>query len=85
MKVPEKYLSGVTWNGVNSDMEYMEARAAMSYENFFPKEIPDVSGNREIVSLVEKQMVSFVKGVFDVHDKKTWEDFCGDFAESVDD
>ena len=32
--VPEEYLEGVTWNGVNSDTEYIDARARMTYREF---------------------------------------------------
>ena len=34
MMVPEKYLYGVTWNGINSDYEYVDARAHMAYEEY---------------------------------------------------
>lgn len=37
MDVPTEYLKGVTWNGVNSDAEYIDARAQMSYAAFLPE------------------------------------------------
>ncbi len=36
MNVPMEYLKGVTWNGINSDFEYTDARAQMSYAPFLP-------------------------------------------------
>lgn len=38
MNVPDEYLEGITWNGINSDTEYIDARAKMNYEDYFPKE-----------------------------------------------
>lgn len=43
MDVPIEYLKGVTWNGINSDSEYIDARAQMSYAAYLP-------GNRVIPS-----------------------------------
>ena len=36
MKVPEQYLRGVTWTGINSDTEYIDARAQMTYRDATP-------------------------------------------------
>ncbi|MCR5155644.1 MAG: extracellular solute-binding protein [Butyrivibrio sp.] len=36
MNVPVEYLKGVTWNGINSDFEYIDARAQMSYAAYLP-------------------------------------------------
>ncbi|MCR5670222.1 MAG: hypothetical protein K6G10_04390, partial [Butyrivibrio sp.] len=38
MDVPLEYMKGVTWNGINSDSEYIDARAQMSYAAYLPKE-----------------------------------------------
>ncbi len=46
MDVPVEYLKGVTWNGVNSDFEYIDARAQMSYAAFLPESSATMSGRQ---------------------------------------
>ncbi len=47
MNVPVEYLKGVTWNGVNSDFEYIDARAQMSYAAFLPERSVTMSGRQK--------------------------------------
>lgn len=76
MNVPDEYLSGVTWNGVNSDTEYIDARAKTRYEDYFPKKISGHKEDSELNSYIDNMLESFVKGDMDVNDEKNWNDYC---------
>ncbi len=62
IKVPDDYLAGVTWNGVNSDMEYIDARAEMSYQQYLPKEVSGYPYDERIVGSFEKEWERIIKG-----------------------
>ncbi|MCR5701214.1 MAG: extracellular solute-binding protein [Lachnospiraceae bacterium] len=84
MNVPDKYLIGVTWNGVNSDTEYIDARAKMRYESGFPKETSDNGIITEINNYVDEMTDKFVKGDADINDDKNWQDFCNGYNDIAD-
>ena len=75
MHVPERYLVGVTWNGVNSDAEYIDARAQMSYRVLLPAEPvlhEPVSG---LADYVDRAIQNFVTGITDPEDDVEWESY----------
>ena len=75
MHVPERYLAGVTWNGVNSDAEYIDARAQMSYRVLLPAEPvlhEPVSG---LADYVDRAIQNFVTGITDPEDDVEWESY----------
>lgn len=75
MYVDDKYLVGVTWNGINSDMEYIDARAELSYINYFPKEQCDVGIIEKLYEYVNKNMYEFIVGIKDIDDDSQWESY----------
>ena len=75
MQVPERYLAGVTWNGVNSDAEYIDARAQMSYRPYLPKESVLHEAVGELTEYVDRAIEDFVTGKKDPEDDRAWEDF----------
>lgn len=62
MKVPDEYLAGVTWNGFNSDMEYIDARAEMNYMPYFPARISEARYDETMVKLFEQMWIKVIKG-----------------------
>ena len=76
MRVPEEFLYGVTWNGLNSDTEYVDARAQMAYVEYLP-EPGDVSHerNEELSGYLDGWLMDFVTGEKDVSDDETWEEY----------
>lgn len=62
MHVPDEYLAGVTWNGVNSDLEYIDARTEMSYREFFPEEISQHHYDEKIMVRLNQILVKMIKG-----------------------
>ncbi|MBO7531824.1 MAG: hypothetical protein J6T50_08475, partial [Lachnospiraceae bacterium] len=76
MAVPEKYIYGVTWNGLNSDAEYVDARAQMAYMDFFVDpggELP--VGNAELSEYLDRHMIAFVTGEEDVRSDSIWREY----------
>ena len=78
----EKYIDGVTWNGVNSDTRYIDMRASMSYENFYPShivELPDEPfANRireKLDEYTNKMIIAFITGTADITDDSQWKEF----------
>lgn len=75
----ESYIDGVTWNGVNSDTRYIDTRAAMSYETFYPSRRVAISAEPEILQLrilldeyIDQMIVEFITGISDVKDDSQW-------------
>ncbi|SES77882.1 extracellular solute-binding protein [[Clostridium] polysaccharolyticum] len=75
MDVPIKYLRGVTWNGVNSDTEYIDARAEMGYEAFLSKTVSKKEYNEALCNFVDDFTYDLVKGRYDVWDNGKWNTF----------
>lgn len=69
MHVPDEYLVGVTWNGINSDLEYIDARAEMNYRAFFPEEVSEHGYDKKIVSLLEELLVKMIKGEMEIDEE----------------
>ncbi len=75
MVVPEKYLRGVTWNGVNSDAEYIDARAQMSYSAFLPEQISEDRYDSRLSAYMDSEITAFVTGEKDTLNDGEWEEF----------
>ena len=76
MAVPEKYIYGVTWNGVNSDSEYVDARAQMAYMDYFVEaegSLPE--RNEELSEYLDGYMIMFVTGEKDITDDRVWNEY----------
>ena len=79
MAVPEKYIFGVTWNGVNSDSEYVDARAQMAYLDCFVQAgdgLPE--RNEELSEYLDGYMIMFVTGEKDITDDGVWKKYVSD-------
>ncbi len=75
MVVPEKYLRGVTWNGVNSDAEYIDARAQMSYSAFLPGQTSADRYDSKLSAYMDTAVTAFVIGEKDITDDGEWKDY----------
>ena len=83
MVVPETYLRGVTWNGANSDTEYIDARAQMSYNAFLPEKISGEAYDAESSEYMDSAIADFVTGEKDVGDDREWDDFTEDVKRAL--
>ncbi len=80
----EKYANGVTWNGDNSLVEYLDARAVRSYENYY-FERREVFQSLEWLDYVSDRMDEqmdadtrirqFIFGAEDIFSNEIWENF----------
>ena len=76
MRVPDKYLYGVTWNGLNSDSEYVDARAKMAYADYLPQNDVRAAGKDEKLSVyLDRYLADFVTGRSDISDDDVWNEY----------
>lgn len=59
--VPDDIFLGVTWNGINSDMEYINVRAKMSYQPYLPEVVSDYEYDDETVRRYEKEWINLIR------------------------
>lgn len=80
----EEFANGVTWNGDNSLVEYLDARAVRSYENYYyvEKELfrskdwqEKVSGRQDGMTDVDTRISQFVFGEEDIYADEVWNIF----------
>lgn len=82
--VSEDYIDGVAWNGDDSLMEYIDARAVKTYENYYANrhnftgalprvESKSLSGQ---AAYTEKMLVRFITGESDITSDEEWRSFC---------
>lgn len=76
------YIDGVTWNGVNSDALYIDTRASMNYEAFYPSEriVFHTSRNtteirKSLDEYTDRMIVEFITGISDASDNSRWQTF----------
>jgi len=79
--VKESYIDGVTWNGNNSLLEYMDARAIKGYEPFYStktyiihemllgEENHDLT---EIQTYTDEMIKLFITGKLDINSEEAW-------------
>ena len=76
MRVPDEYLYGVTWNGLNSDSEYVDARAQMAYMDYLPGQTAALCERDEALSeYLDGYLIDFVTGRSDVSDDDVWNEY----------
>ncbi len=80
MKVPEKYLAGVTWNGVNSDAEYIDGRAYVSYRDYLPKSTKQGIRNEALSFYTDSYYKAFITGIKDIESDAAWEEYLNGLA-----
>ncbi len=73
LNVPEEYLEGVTWNGMNSDFEYINGRAYMSYEEHLPEVRELHAYDGELAGYIDAAMDDFIRGKRDIGSDEEWE------------
>lgn len=75
MRVPEKYLLGVTWNGINSDAEYIDGRSQMSYAEYLPEFKEAHEYNEEVSNYIDRAIKAFVTGEKDIWSDVEWVEY----------
>lgn len=79
MNVPETYMRGVTWNGLNSDAEYIDARAQMSYLDRLPRDITGEDDlhpyDEKLSAYMDRYIYEFVTGKSDIGSDKKWQEY----------
>ncbi|MBO7336171.1 MAG: hypothetical protein J6U42_04455, partial [Lachnospiraceae bacterium] len=81
MYVPDVYLKGVTWNGLNSDAEYVDARAQVGYSDHLPERRYQGTFDAETASYTDRYIYSFITGERDVFDDNEWDTFVQSVSE----
>lgn len=76
MLVPDEYIRGVTWNGINSDAEYIDARARMSYEKYMTVDSTGSGRYPKLCEYMDNWIYDFVTGKKDILDDGLWKYFC---------
>ncbi len=86
-----KYSGGVTWNGSTTDGEYMNAQAALLYQEYTPEEYIGVliftpEEEEEIKNIrasidahIEETVIEFITGKRDVYDDAAWAEYLKEF------
>lgn len=59
--IPDEFFLGVTWNGINSDMEYIDVRAKMSYQPYLPESLSNYEYDEETVKQYEKEWIDLIR------------------------
>ncbi len=75
MMVDDVYLRGVTWNGVNSDAEYVDARAQVAYEDFLPEDPAFLTYDEALSRDMDDHLYGFITGQYDIYDEDEWDAF----------
>ncbi len=74
MNLQDKYLKGVIWNGINSDTEYIDARAQNNYKSALPESICYDTGNDALRAFIDKGLENFISGKTELNDSQ-WNNF----------
>ncbi|MCR5322300.1 MAG: hypothetical protein K6E85_03390 [Lachnospiraceae bacterium] len=72
MNVPDRYLKGVTWNGINSDTEYIDGRAQISYIDCLPDIESLHEADTELSEYLDRAVKEFITGERDIYDDEIW-------------
>ncbi len=75
MDVPVRYIEGVTWNGVNSDAEYIDSRAQMSYRDFLPDIKEPPVKDAALSAYADAALSDFIRGIKDIGSDEEWESY----------
>ena len=86
-----KYSGGATWNGSQTDGEYMNAQAALLYAPFEPKELvgtliytleEELSIQKQrsaLTNYVKQSIQDFITGVRNIHSDEEWEAYLAQY------
>ncbi|MBQ9458574.1 MAG: extracellular solute-binding protein [Oscillospiraceae bacterium] len=80
MRVREEYLEGVTWNGVNSDAEYIDARARTSYRPYLPETNAFAARNEAVSAYVDGYVRDFITGEREIGSDAEWNEYVSGLA-----
>lgn len=75
MDVPEKYIRGVTWNGMNSDAEYIDARAQMSYQEFLMPQNSGQEYDAGRAAYIDEYVRAFITGRKKIERDEVWKEY----------
>ncbi|MCR5249294.1 MAG: hypothetical protein K6E50_01665 [Lachnospiraceae bacterium] len=75
MNVPVRYLEGVTWNGVNSDTEYIDGHAQMGYRPYLPEVMRFHAPDAELSEYTDSRIREFVCGQRNIGSDEEWEEY----------
>ncbi|HBU13025.1 MAG TPA: hypothetical protein DEB31_09990 [Clostridiales bacterium] len=88
-----RFSSGVTWDGNTTDGEYMNAQAALLYNDhapeetigaliFTPEEEAAIRASRSMIDAhVKSTIVDFITGKRDIHDDAQWAEYVLEFED----
>ena len=86
-----KFSGGVSWDGVTTDGEYMNAQAAMLYQPYEPTEFVGLlvytpeeelaiqTQRSDIERYVRQSIADFITGTRDIDSDAQWNDYCAQF------
>ncbi len=75
MQIPEEYLTGVTWNGINSDAEYIDARAQMTCRKYLPESRDFHEPDPLLSSVIDEAVKDFVTGKREIGSDEEWNEY----------
>jgi putative aldouronate transport system substrate-binding protein len=87
--VPNVYLDGITWNGIQTDQNYIDARASLGYEAYYPEfklgsilalDAATLTECRAISNYAHEQLVRYITGNADIRDDTQWEEYLEGYA-----
>ena len=86
-----EYTDGVAWNGIESDQEYINARAYNLYRSYRPaeyittivyEEYPSLhlqENQKNISDYTDACLIKFIKGEWDPYNDATWEEYLSEY------
>ena len=75
MRVREEYLEGVTWNGVNSDAEYIDARARTSCRPYLPESGVFAERDEALSDCLDAAVRDFIAGKREIGSDAEWNEY----------
>jgi len=75
MSVPEEYIEGVIWNGVNSDAEYIDGRAQATYRSYLPEPGEFHEADETLSAYIDGWVYDFITGKKEIGDESVWEEY----------
>ena len=80
MNVPERYIEGVTWNGINSDTEYINGHAEMSYQTYLPVINRLHERDQKLSEKTDAWLIRFIRGEKDIRSDRIWQAYLDELA-----
>lgn len=85
----EKYANGVTWNGNNSLVEYIDARAVRAYEEYYFSVDELYNGQTEndiyieVKRWLDRNITDFITGEKDINSDYEWASFTEEYSSGI--